>query len=627
MMKFFRKYNKQMLAVFMTLLMIVFLGGSALEGMFNPSANRLVARSRLGDISFYDQQLANQATRLIEVMGVDWQRLFGVSGKPIQAVDWILLVREAEQFGTRAGDSTTRNWFQTDDQLDNVARRMNIKPARVLEAVADYRSIYQTAFAIADAAVPSEAAVETAVRDALESVQVNMVRLPAEAFVDRAYEPTEDQIEAQFEAYRSTEGGSGLNFGYYRQPAIKVQFIEIDRDAIAEQITLANLNRRAKSYFEERRTIGVEFRRPPDQIQPLEGLVGPPQDLYLSWEEAEAIAVEAVRKQQADLAAEQVANRMLQYTSETWLDVQPGEDGYKVAPANVAKLGYYDQLVERLGTYPDAVRVGVSDFFTRQEAGDVAGIGSAWFRPPLGIIQPFATLAFRTKVIVPKVPEEEGINAAEYLAPFQSCPYTLTGPQNGNVYLFRPIDGQPWRTAESVDEVREQVVADLRLLQGYETANARAESLRSCATGMALKEAYESDLDLAALPETPEGVGSGYVEPPPFSRTTRFQAGQGRPEAGVLVGGGVGQLSSAAVDHCFALEDVFEKTRVIEMKDRALVLLVEWVQTKPADVDAFNELREQLVIRMADARRREALAAWLDPDQIQARNGFELVGQ
>ncbi|MCH7884380.1 MAG: flagellar basal body P-ring formation protein FlgA [Planctomycetes bacterium] len=298
MMKFFRKYNKQLLAVFMTLLMIVFMGGAALEGMFNPSGNRVVARSRLGDITEYDQQLVARATRPMEIMGIDWRRLFGGAGKALQEVDWILLVREAEEFGTRAGESSARNWFQTDTQLDDISRRMSIKPARVLQAVADYRSILQTAFAVADSAAPSAAAVAAAARDALEAVRINAVVLPAEAFSDPTYEPGNAEIEAQFEAYRSQEAGTGLNFGYYQQPAVQVQFIEIDRDAIATQITLANLDRRAKSYFERERTTNLKFRRPADEIRLPPGVEGPPQDPYLSWEEAGEIAKEGVRIEQ-----------------------------------------------------------------------------------------------------------------------------------------------------------------------------------------------------------------------------------------------------------------------------------------------------------------------------------------
>ena len=56
MMKFFRKHNKKLLAVFMTLLMIVFVGGSALQGLLTPRANRVVANSKYGPISFIDQE-------------------------------------------------------------------------------------------------------------------------------------------------------------------------------------------------------------------------------------------------------------------------------------------------------------------------------------------------------------------------------------------------------------------------------------------------------------------------------------------------------------------------------------------------------------------------------------------
>ncbi|MCH7840614.1 MAG: hypothetical protein IID38_10325, partial [Planctomycetes bacterium] len=453
MMKFFRKYNKHLLVGIMTLLMIVFMGGAALEGMFNTSGNRVVARSRLGDITEYDQRLVAQATRPMEVMGIDWRRLFGGPGEALQEVDWILLVREAEEFGTRAGESSARNWFQTDTQLDDISRRMSIKPARVLQAVADYRSILQTAFAVADSAAPSAAAVAAAARDALEAVRINAVALPAEAFSDPTYEPGSAELEAQFEAYRSQEAGTGLNFGYYQQPEVQVQFIEIDRDAIATQITLANLDRRAKSYFERERTTNLKFRRPADEIRLPPGVVGPPQDPYLSWEEAVEIAKEGVRIEQADRMAEQIANRLIQYTSEAWLDVERGEDGYKVASDEVSKLDYYDGLVERLTTYPDAIRVRVSEFFTRDEAGNVAGIGNTFFVPQRAVMRSFASLAFLTKVAVPKVPTEEGVNAAEYMALFQTGPYALTDIGSGNLYVFRPVDVRPGHSAESVDEV------------------------------------------------------------------------------------------------------------------------------------------------------------------------------
>ena len=76
MMKFFRKYNKALLAVFMVLLMVVFLGGSALNTLLSPSGDRVVATSAVGTISFLDQRMAEDTRSiLLAVAGVDaWSR-------------------------------------------------------------------------------------------------------------------------------------------------------------------------------------------------------------------------------------------------------------------------------------------------------------------------------------------------------------------------------------------------------------------------------------------------------------------------------------------------------------------------------------------------------------------------
>ena len=91
------------------------------------------------------------------------------------------------------------------------------------------------------------------------------------------------------------------------------------------------------------------------------------------------------------------------------------------------------------------------------------------------------------------------------------------------------------------------------------------------------------------------------------------------------MGIGIGNVPNEVVDQCFALEHADEKTKVLELKDRAAVLLAEWVETKPAPEDEFNTLRKQLVLQLADARWRTAAAAWLDPENVRARAGFDLV--
>ncbi len=93
MMKFFRRYNKHLLAFFLALLMIVFIGGSALEGLLKPDPNVEIAKSNLGSITQQDQRVANDETRLLEMMGQDWQRPLFSDNDPITTADWVLLSR------------------------------------------------------------------------------------------------------------------------------------------------------------------------------------------------------------------------------------------------------------------------------------------------------------------------------------------------------------------------------------------------------------------------------------------------------------------------------------------------------------------------------------------------------
>jgi hypothetical protein len=201
----------------------------------------------------------------------------------------------------------------------------------------------------------------------------------------------------------------------------------------------------------------------------------------------------------------------------------------------------------------------------------------------------------------------------------------LTDDKTGNLYVFRVVDSKPAHAPESFVKVRDQVVEDLRLLRGFETARSRAESLRACTATQSLREAYEADTDLVAFKEQKESVNSGYFEPPAISRVLKYQASRGRSPTGVFVGIGIGNVPNEVVDQFFAMEHADEKVKVIELKDRAAVLLAEWVETKPPGEDEFNALRKELISQLSDARWRDAASAWLDPEKVRARTGFALV--
>lgn len=625
MLKFFRKYNKTLLALFMVLLMVVWLGGQALDNFLRPNMDVLVAHSKVGDIGTLDQQAADSTTRLLTSMQVDWQKPVLGTLKPLDLVDWILLTREAESLETRASVASAKAWLggeagDAGDILHKLARRMRTKPEVILAAVGQLRSIQLASQAISGAAVPSEAEVRRAGRNILDKVVVHAVVLPAAAFVDKNATFTEDEIEKQWKPYRDVKDGEGLNFGYYLPHTLLVQFIRIQPAKIAEHIGIANLETKARKYYDEHR---AEFPRttPP----PTEG--GEPPSPLLSWEEAKEAAIAAVRKQRADEAATRLADWIVQYASESFLDVERGHDGYKPAPPQVATTEYYVKLLEQVPptiAVSEGVDIGMSGNFTQENVQVVPGIGEASHRSPNGEVRTFKQLAFRNQAVVPTVPEEKGGNRSDFLSLYQTCPYPVTNP-DGDIYVFRVLKSGDGRPSLLASEAQDRIVEDLRLLRGMAAAKKRGEQLSRSWPDTPLKEAYADELDLAELKETEKGEGLGFFISPPVSRQQLGQLGSDQAATTAFAGPGIGLVPQELIETWFHLEDAEPKVIVQELKDRAAVLVVQWVETQTGREDEFARIREQIASQLADRRSRNAVSDWMDPEKIRARNGFALA--
>lgn len=629
MIKFFRKHNKKLLAVFMVLLMVVFLGGSALDTLMRPQVDRVIGSSRWGEISQFDQLLADETTQILTSLGVNWQQMLG-SLEPLETLDWILLVQESRHLGTASDTERIRSTLVDDFGVEQTARLLRKKPTRILEAMADYNSILETATLIGDASLPSEADIQVAARNVLETVKINAVMLPASAFVAEDDEYTEDELAIQFDAYRERKPGAGLEFGYYVEPKLKVEYLKIDRDRLAESVRVVNLERKAREYFDERRERDPSFRRPLDA--PKEVVEGPEPEKpspFFTWDEAREIAENAVRTKEATEKASQVADWLVRYMNEPWLDQDRGEDGYRSVPEVVTKPDYYAAVLGRFPkslSFPDAVSSNITDFFDLAEAADVPDIGSGYFvSQQVGRFERLGDLAFRTRAIVPNIPKERGINYSDYLAPFQTSNRPLRDSK-GNVYLFRVVDARSGHIPDEMDEVRDRVVEDLRLKNAYEAALARAESLRSCEEFGSLEEAYESDEELLAMRDSESGRGSGYFEVPPIARVSRFQAEAGMIGPTTSVGvAEIRSLPTEIVEECFELEYYDDRKRIFELPNRAAVLVAEWVETQTAGAGEFAGMREDFGQRLANTRIRGEISDWLKPEKIRARNQFALA--
>lgn len=630
MMKLLRKYNKQLLAVTMVFLMIVFIGGTALESLMTPSFNPIVANSNLGKISQRDTAYADQSTRLLQSLGIPWQAYFTVGSEPLTQTDWVLLLREAERLGIKADVTAARVWLnnlQDSQAIDRVAIRLGIKPARMYQAVAEFQVIERTIRFLGSASPPSATAVRVAAKNALDKVKVQAVVFPATAFLDESQEFPEVALSTLLDTARETEAGKGLNFGYYVPTALRVQYIRIDRDKLAKQIGVPNLERRAREHYNKNRDSST-YKRESDGSEPDDQL-GPLPPTYLTWDEAKETAVDIVRKQHADEIAGRIAMWLVDYTLEGFFDVESGDDGYKPAPDFVKRPEYYQEIISKLPaklSYPDAISVEFTDFFTADSAENVPDIGVA-YRDGQSWLGSLKTLAVKTKAVVAKVPDDAGVRTDEYISDFQTSLYPLTDA-DGNKFIFRVVDSKAAHPAESIDEVRDQLITDLRLKKAYEQAYIMADTLKCAADEQGLKPAFDTDEELQELSTNTTGPDRiGFFEPPTFSRVSRARAAEQFSGDATQYVSGLGQIPSASIARCFDLESAEHPTTIIELPDRATVIVVQWLETQTADEDDFNSLKTTLVSQLSSNERRKLVNHWLDPEQIRARNGYEMISR
>ena len=637
MMKFFRKYNKTLIAVFMVLLMVVFVAGSALESLLTPTANATIAKSRFGLIRQVDQNRARATTKLLQYMGYDY-RLFAGLGKPLQLIDWILLTREASDLGATADAAAVESWLLQSagpdqlsgrDQVEILARRLDVKTDHIRAAIGELLSVQMAQLAISSASVPSEAEVRSVALRILDSVSVDAVVLPAAAFVDPEETFTADQMKAQWSSLRDVEPGAGLNFGYYVPPKLAVQYMKIDPRRIAEDIGIANLESKARRLYDRERAGNPLFRRPQDpQDAAAVEEEGPPEEKppYLDWDEAKEAAITLVKENQARDAAVNLAQWLREYDAERWIDAdRDKETRYKITPEEVQNEEYYREVLEHVPAtigFPNAVTVTRTDFFASDEADDVPEIGKATYDTPRFIPLRLGSLAFRSAPIIPEIPDDSGVDRTEFLALYQTCSHLLTD-EDDNVYLFRIVEAQPGHPSESVEEVKNRVEEDLRLLAGLERAEAVSEGLRSCSPEIPLRDAFDSDESLLDLQANGQGVG--FHEAKNITRITMGQVLFSTPATDKYVSFGVGLVPNDVVKRWFELEDAYERTEMFRLKDRATILVAEWKSRQPATFEDFEDMHEQLVQQITDRRMREAATDWYNADNIRARNEYERI--
>lgn len=640
MMKFFRKYTKHMLAVFMALLLVVWLGGDALQALFerDNSYEKTVVFEAFGkEVKMMDlAAVTNQAeigSRLIPqlwhkpwlgiLMGtVDQQLLQAINFQArdrLSADEWYLLDAEASRNGVHVSQEQVDQVkaAMPAEALNALRESQKLSVRQIDDALRAYLRIEEAARRATSAVSVSEADIRDFVRNVTEKIDVDMVIVDPQKLIDPAYQPTDDELKAQFEKHKNEAPAGPGNFGYQLPEATQVEFIEISVDALAKTQTVSE-----DEGYEYWTAHKAEFKKPATQPVTTAPATRPEQPKpYDSFHEAKPQVVEKLQHNKAVQVADRVAGELIRQLTLPWAaapTTQPG--GYKQPPASEIAGDLYEKTMavyqER---YPGVLSYGRTQLGSADALGSHPKLGRA--RAFAGTSQPvqFSEAAFLVAGLKPEKGTEVG-TARLYRNVFETSVEPLSDTA-GNVFVFRNIAVRPAQAPDSFEEVRNKLVEDLRQIRAGEQAEQIAKSLADRAKQSNLKTAFQSDAELAQ-----KLTNGALIEPEPFSRqniNSNPRGGMPQVYPSFIPSLGYDPEAVKAAFDLAGRATTTQPTAVATHKDnRQRWIVMEYQRTLPVTRDEYNSHREIARQLLLTERRVRFVLDWFAEDSIHARTGW-----
>ncbi|MHC5115374.1 MAG: hypothetical protein ACYTGP_13210 [Planctomycetota bacterium] len=570
MFKFLRKYNKWILAVGGTLLMIVFLVPQAIQELSQRAAVESGVWATVGE---NDTEVPAQVRRQCEnELGVlDQLRVVDPSMMIAdEPTHWYLLVREAEQAGllggSAAGQLPPEQWSiftsvvgnnQTVD--DAISKRLAVRRLLLM---------YQQAAKLSDTRIRRHAQRQ------FHSVDARIVVLEATEDSD-APMPSEDAILAQFEEFRDVDPGPGdedagtPGFGYRLPNRFKIEWLTIPNDTIRTMVEGSGaLNAIAlHKHWELNQAKGFppvdDTGKIPDEVR---------TDLL---DELTAAKNDEIRRFASD-----------QFIT-AWRKLRT-EDGYRVLPDDWAtqRIDFRSLATLLQETFPGldlpAYEAVGDRWLTLEDIGELEGLAGA-------STDTFGPRPVDVGMLIGAAKEFGG----DPVIPMQAG---IAGPvltRNGSdIILFRVTETDPARAPHDLDEVRDQVVSDLRTKADFDQLLARASSIEADARSrgllsVAMDHGVEINASTQVQLDNMNLLAFSLQQNIPLTRTSSL------PVIGAHVGA-VGRIIDRALeltaDRTLAETAPPDRIFVLPVGDRMALLVVELTSEMPLTRENFGQL-------------------------------------
>jgi len=493
MLKFLRKYNKWILAVGGSLLMVAFVAPQAITQIGGGPGGATIASYDGGAITVAQRQEASRELDIIRRVGLGALGIVrSADESEDQAVHWLLLSDAAQRAGLVGGpgdgvaflnyaarqiaqaqasqyaEPGTQEHQQILDLLVQLAtdQLMSTRESLIQSGVlpegeldmllARARGVFRLYENYFDAMKLSDLEAIDAAQEALDQVGVNYTILRATRVVPEAPPPRPEQFEEFFEEYKDVERGEPPHaFGYLYRPAVKIEMVQIALEEIRSKIAIDPIE--ANAYWRSR-----------------QGEYGE------DWADARAQVIADLRERRLDeildelhrvIAAElRRARSGLTEDSNGFLELP--EDWALSRPSLTAiSLKVQDVLRERYGVeieQPDVLDLA-GQWFTRDSFTRLTGFETASLQiGPERVSTEDA--AFSVRELDPAAPY--GMQAGLVYGP-------AVADEIDYLYYFRVSDIRRRQPPETLEEVRSEVAQDIQKWNAYQMLLEQEDQLRT----------------------------------------------------------------------------------------------------------------------------------------------------
>lgn len=676
MMKWFRKHNKQLLAVFASALLVIWLGGTAFQRMFERDRfaetlgtamghkmtaaqsgalkTKLAVMESLG-LPWYMPWFNPAVSQQLQVQDREAQMLMMTLAQPLNrdkgGTDWWLLDLEAQKMGITVSQQQVEEFLRqkhaTAPDLIKIRDRFNMPTDELFDAVAEYLRVTQAAVLASAGVQVTEPQVKDLFVKTHDQIGIRYAILPADAFDNGTQTQPADEavpeaeLQALFDKYRDQIAGTGeYGFGYKIPDREVIQYAGGSVQDIANGLP-AVPDDRARKYFEQHKA-EFEPQRPASSQ--------PTSQPAVTFEEVKEKVIDRMKKQEA---VQLLTRNIEDVRTKAWEEFSGAKAALadnQVPPTLTKVMEQRTAEVKQAKRLPLVYKqIGPA---SQEQVRKEPGIGITGMPGAEGQHVEFSAIAFNLSKGDDNAKDQESRREEKSLQINRYQPVVVrsqSGDQLTSQYVFRVISFEPAHAPAGLAEARSQVERDARTLRALKKAEAAARQLAQAAEKDTLRDAFNAQFATAATqPATtqPSGKGMKMLEQPALTRAQYYPAQSVlqyeamRKMYNMNMPGAPTGLATPArlaglpnpepvIKACFDLvgpatsTQPVNKVTVVELPGQKAWVVAQVFEHSPAKESDFSSSRTMIAGDIRLLGLRDFYSNWYKPQQIRERTGWK----